>query len=328
MKIKIICLVFIFLFLLSGKNYVSGKMIFIDENIAWWCIEGKLINTVDGWKSQEIKKTSENRYMYVYDISFPECEKGWALGENFGMYRTFDGGNTWEPDETLKNRYITSFYFMDKNNGWILSLEDYVRTLLITDDGGVTWNEANIENYLQNADEITDLQFVDKNNGWLICKYEYDGLSGSFIYHTEDGGITWERQEKTFITLNSLCFLNENGGWAVGEQGTLLHTKDGGINWEKKNICEYGLFDVYFIDKDNGWAVGNNGVVYHTVNGSDWNSVDALPFRYTRAMSVYFKDLKTGWIENWSHGDYYITGTKDGGETWSDVTVLEYSDED
>jgi len=312
-----------FLFFLSGSNQVWGKMIFLDENTSWWCIDGKLMHTEDGWKTREIQKISDSGAR-VCNIFFSRYEKGLALDENFMLYRSCDGGKTWKPDENFKNRHITDFYFIDENNGWIASMEDYGPVMFITDDGGTTWKEANVENYLQNLTGITEFQFVDKNNGWLIGNYKHESSSGSFVYHTGDGGISWERQEKSFISLYSVYFIDKNNGWTAGEGGTVLYTEDGGINWEKQSICEYGLFDVYFTDENNGWTAGNNGTVYHTDNGIDWTSVDLLPFQYTQAFSVYFKDSKTGWIEYWSHGSYYITGTKDGGATWEDITELPY----
>ncbi len=40
------------------------------------------------------------------------------------------------------------------------------------------------------------------------------------------------RREMIFTTV---CFINANIGWAVGNAGTILNTTDGGISWTDTN---------------------------------------------------------------------------------------------
>ena len=49
--------------------------------------------------------------------------------------------------------------------------------------------------------------------------------------------------------------LNENVGWAVGENGIVLHTKDGGQRWSKQESgTEETLRSVRFADEKVGWG--------------------------------------------------------------------------
>jgi hypothetical protein len=41
----------------------------------------------------------------------------------------------------------------------------------------------------------------------------------------------WQNPKPQGNTLNSVDFVNENLGWAVGEYGTILKTTDGGMEW-------------------------------------------------------------------------------------------------
>jgi photosystem II stability/assembly factor-like uncharacterized protein/tetratricopeptide (TPR) repeat protein len=80
------------------------------------------------------------------------------------------------------------------------------------------------------------VQFVDAKEGWAV------GDEG-VIWHTIDGGKTWERQPSGVRgSLRSLHFLNPFTGWVAGREelpggagssGILLYTKDGGETWQR-----------------------------------------------------------------------------------------------
>src|SRR5262245_36578659 len=77
------------------------------------------------------------------------------------------------------------------------------------------------------------VQFVDDKEGWAC------GDDGT-IWHSIDGGKTWERQKTgTRASLRGLHFITPYTGWAVGRietpagsVGVLLKTTDGGLKWE------------------------------------------------------------------------------------------------
>ncbi len=96
--------------------------------------------------------------------------------------------------------------------------------------------------------------------------------------------------------LTTICFTDENEGWTVGTNGTILHTTDGGSIWETQNSGsdEY-LLSCFFINSNTGWAVGSNGIVIKTTNGG----VNWFP-QYSgisnSLSSVYFTDSNNGWV--------------------------------
>lgn len=58
------------------------------------------------------------------------------------------------------------------------------------------------------------------------------GAPGSLVFHTPDGGQTWDcLQTGQTLPIRALAFLDANRGWAVGALGTILATRDGGRNW-------------------------------------------------------------------------------------------------
>ncbi|QBF84579.1 hypothetical protein EXU30_19320 [Shewanella maritima] len=75
--------------------------------------------------------------------------------------------------------------------------------------------------------------------------------------------------------LTKVFFHNDNLGWAVGHDATIIHTKDGGKTWSlqmQSQEIEKPFLDVYFFDENHGIAVGAYGLFYRTGNGGElWN---------------------------------------------------------
>ena len=78
------------------------------------------------------------------------------------------------------------------------------------------------------------------------------------------------------VTLTRVFFLNDQLGWAVGHDATILQSHDGGLNWQVQQYLpslEKPLFDVYFKDAQQGIAVGAYGLVFRTIDGGiTWKS--------------------------------------------------------
>ncbi|KGJ92836.1 WD40/YVTN/BNR-like repeat-containing protein [Colwellia psychrerythraea] len=77
-------------------------------------------------------------------------------------------------------------------------------------------------------------------------------------------------------TLTSVYFLNDQLGWAVGHDATILHSSDGGLNWKIQQYLpalEKPLLDIYFKDAQQGVAVGSYGQVFRSEDGgATWHS--------------------------------------------------------
>lgn len=98
--------------------------------------------------------------------------------------------------------------------------------LLGSTDGGATW--TNSPYFPQSAASHFDFAALAMlgNHVWVA------GNPGSVVFHSADGGKTWQQQRTDCQTpISSLCFLDENRGWAAGALGTILHTRDGGSSW-------------------------------------------------------------------------------------------------
>ena len=104
--------------------------------------------------------------------------------------------------------------------------------------------------------------FLTQEEGWAV------GQLGK-IFHTTDGGKSWEEQpSRTNRLLTAADFVDRTHGWVVGEQGVILSSDDGGVTWQQQQSgVSYPLFDVTFVDREQGWAVGHWGTILFTNDG-------------------------------------------------------------
>lgn len=89
---------------------------------------------------------------------------------------------------------------------------------------------------------------------------------------SDDKGANWRQAESvpTRNTLTTVMFVNEQIGYAVGHEATILKTEDGGENWTlqyNERRGENPLFGIYFSSPTNGIAVGGFSVVLSTNDG-------------------------------------------------------------
>jgi photosystem II stability/assembly factor-like uncharacterized protein len=156
-------------------------------------------------------------------------------------------------------------------------------------------------------DDLLSVNFANNTEGWA------SGRWGS-IWHTSDGGKTWEQQESnTRFTLADIYFVDPNNGWAVGNQGTIVHTSDGGKTWEKQNSpVSFYHMGVFFVTPEKGWIASEETHILYTEDGGKTWTVQFKDVEF-RLKSISFSDEQHGWAV----GEYgYTYYTADGGKTW------------
>jgi hypothetical protein len=117
--------------------------------------------------------------------------------------------------------------------------------------------------------------------------------------------------------------VDQNTGYAVGENGIIMKTTNGGTNWLQQDvISSFHLYDVYFATGTTGWVIGEYLGVPHyaaifktTDGGINWNETS---LGIDESLSgIYFTDMTHGWAVGGSPssgGSIYYTS--DGGDNW------------
>lgn len=156
-------------------------------------------------------------------------------------------------------------------------------------------------------DELFSVSFVNEKEGWACGDW-------GVIWHTGDGGRTWESQESdTDSTLSAIFFLDAQHGWAVGNNGTIVHTADGGRNWTRQQSPVH-LFhrDVFFVTPSKGWIASEKTHILYTEDSGETWQIQFNDDVYNLT-SISFSDENHGWTA----GEYGFTyHTEDGGENW------------
>jgi len=305
---------------ITNKKLEDGY--FVDQETGWAVgNDGIIIHTADGGENWEIQNSPA--YDDLKSVFFIDQELGWTIANDI-LLKTQNGGSNWTVSMDSSEYNLNDIYFLDQNNGWITghSPNPGDGVILHTDDGGNNWEVQFETTIADSTDWLNALTFSDSLNGWAVGSllHSVGGPSGykeSTIYHTDNGGLTWARQEnECTANLSTVFFADNLNGWVAGirqgfEDNTdyILHTDNGGQNWEIQyeggigTENEFlGIKTIFFTDPMIGWAVAGGdsefiweyGAMLKTTDGGEtWNK------HYCPATaslcSIFFTDMNHGW---------------------------------
>lgn len=308
---------------------------FINEKTGWAVGKrGVITHTEDGGKTWVSQENITSTLNCVFSITDKEA---WAVGENGTVLHTLDGGIKWNSLTVGITRAVARVYFINSQTGWLLAGEAVYRTK----DGGKNWevsllqvnlpepgafggkSRANaIGNVLPNDWWEEDFVFLDDKNGWLV-------LGTWQIFHTTDGGKSWEAKEVGYRSygLSRISFIDAQHGCAGGT--SIICTEDGGETWQERLGIKPGEMErrdgfmilirgISLTTPSLGWVVGVEGEILKTEDGGkNW----AVKSR-SRNLSDYFWDSSIGWTRSYrDYGRHKIKGslvkTENSGLTWT-----------
>lgn len=279
---------------------------FIDENIGWVGCEYEdsiywTTNGGDDWTGSPI-----NNCLKINSLCFVDANIGWAVGINDDLtasliYKTTDGGLNWSLQFSDSTIFFDNICFTDSNIGWVSGEE-----LLKTTNGGDNW-------FVQ-SDSGGTVDFINSNTGWLVGRQNYN------IRKSTNGGEEWIYQSSSITNENlySIHFINNDIGWAVGDEGEILKTTNSGELWfSQESNTTIPLNSIYCINDQYGCIVGGSPndtsiIILHTADGgTNWIN-QSTPITEP-LYSVIFMDEDYGWAVG---EDGAIIKTTNGGELW------------
>ncbi len=178
-----------------------------------------------------------------------KCEEGYDQSSNY------DVSLFYMVDEVIPNAFTTI------NNTLIVcrllpgSETDIVCTTSRPEKGWGTMvaqeNDAAYsfkEKLYKDGANIYSIAFTDPNNGWAVGVMESYSVNSGVVFHTDNGGKTWDLQfmSGTTMKLNSVGFTDAYNGWANGIRTIgnstfeiTLVTTDAGETWEEQNLGHF-----------------------------------------------------------------------------------------
>jgi len=263
------------------------------------------------------------------------------------IWRTLDGGQTWEPSTPLSisggEAYFVpeNFYFVDPLQGWLLvhvgagMSHDY-SNLYATSDGGLTWQKL-IDPYGEGLQSLhnTGISFADSQFGW-VTKDNLAVMPGTFLEQTSDGGLTWENNFlptppdvdwfKEVIECETLSptFLQSKVALVLVNCHTfdehiynyIFRTMDRGETW-KSLLLSTPAQSLVFINNQIGWALGRD-LLKTTDGGISWVKIKAVNWDG----QFSFIDEDTGWAVARADNAIALVFTQDGGQTWQQLMPI------
>lgn len=222
-----------------------------------------------------------------------------------------DGRNVQEVySETGEKVFYDSMQFFNDTDGIAMGdPTDSCLSVIITNDGGTTWNKVSCNNLPETAEgeaafAASNTNLVIKGNKvWIVS-----GGKKSRVFYSDDKGKSWNVSDTPIVQgsemsgIFSADFYNEEIGFAVGgnyekpdeNSGNKIFTDDGGKSW--KRVGEDTGFGyascVQFIpgsDGDELVTAGPSGIYYSFDRGATWKKIHGAVNLHT----IKFADSKT-----------------------------------
>jgi len=325
---------------------------FINQDTGFACgYDGNIIKTTDGGYTWELKY--EKSGFTLHHIYFYTDEYGIAFGSSYYAV-TQDGGETWTKNTIGNNMHFTGFDAVNdtaavasgfdglvakstnrgidweqisdttprprfNNIGFFDALSGVAtssNTLMVTDDGGYTWNNRDIGTGF----EFSDVSLPSHTTGYVLSNSNYK------LAKTVNAGEDWTVLDlpalPDHLDYTRLQFVNELTGYVCGEDGYVYRTEDGGLSWQDKSLTTKPLLTgMFFINEDLGWLISEDGKVIKTVSGGNNYTFENLEYngKTYEPLEIYFVNEQTGYIAT---KESEIFKTEDSGDHWQAVSHL------
>jgi len=247
------------------------------------------------------------------------CGNLFSANDQRGVYRTADGGNSWERVLYLNDSTSAIDLVQHPENPQILyaAMWERIRRLTWrqsfgnssgiwkTVDGGNTWYE--LTSGLPTGSNVGRIGIdISRSNPNVLYAF-YDNQDFIGVYKTNNGGENWSA-----TNFSSLQGMNSNFGWYFGQirinpanenefflMGVDMNkSENGGESYE--NIAGYWNFDEIHVDHHAMWIdpvtetifEGNDGGLYISYDhGFEWTKINNLPITQFYSIEVDYGDV-------------------------------------
>jgi photosystem II stability/assembly factor-like uncharacterized protein len=192
-------------------------------------------------------------------VDMVDAHTAWAYAPGVA-YRTTDGGAHWIAsryhDADSGTTLTMAAMALDLDHAWLAEWQEgsALLTVYATADGGHTWFPSNVATTIGVG--RVDIDFVNATDGWLLVSGSPSvGLMPKAIYHTGNGGHTWDLvacgcAEKDVAAVpwlgggmytTGMAFRDGKDGWVTGtyhgvDSIPIYRTADGGKTWALQKL--------------------------------------------------------------------------------------------
>lgn len=274
-----------------------------------------LYKTTDGgntWSKMGFEKSERIANIIVNPTNSKEIYVAvlgalWSDSEERGVYKTIDGGETWEKILYVDASTGCADMTMDPGNPDVLyaSMWEFRRTgwsfnsggdksaLYKSTDAGKTWNKIH-NGFPEGKLGRLAIAVAPSNPDVLYTVIEAEEATKKGLYRSNDAGANWEQLNNDFgITVRPFYFSritvdpkNENVVVKGGLSGSI--SRDGGKTFKNLGNMHSDIHDVIFdINNSDIMYSGTDGGVYRSWNGgTTFEIVENLPLSQFYHISV------------------------------------------
>jgi len=325
----------------------------LDSDIGWAATEHSLFWTTDGGRSWGDVTPKTSRAEEIRSVFFLDASRGWALlvrgdkstgNATFDLATTASAGKTWSvgpariPDLDPERATLSgegTIDFVDSMHGWmnlgLVSGANFrLGTLLVTTDGGRTWNWAT-----KGPGVYGQIRFTTLKDGWIA-----GGPGNQELLTTHDGSTTWQKVQlpsnandlTRAIFEQTPIFVDENRGFLpvtfsnLGNTSTrlaLFATTDAGKTWKEDRslpIADHAFEVVPSTMAGPTWMIApsDRGLSLRVFEPGGVPATLGVSFAPTDSatLQLSFATKTRGWVLT-SRG---LFATTDGGASWENIT--------
>lgn len=188
--------------------------------------------------------------------------------------------------------------FADPNNGIALGSTDEGYVVLLSHDGGKTWNVA-----YEMRSVFKAISWENRLSGWVVGR-------GGLLLSTNDGGNSWHENSTGIIEdINKIAHGPHGSLFILANNGLLLTSTDLGRSWRQQRLDGgRDLLDIAVLPSGRIVLLGRNRMFVSDNDGTTWQKLSE-PIRETWSIIGFFDD-KCGLISGGA-----LARTLDGGKT-------------
>ncbi|UQD57625.1 hypothetical protein [Flavobacterium sp. K5-23] len=271
----------------------------------------------------------------------------WGDSTERGIYKTNDGGITWNKEFYLDAKTGCSDLIMDANNsnimyasfwefrrtGWSFSSGGSQSALYKTIDGGKTWNKIH-NGFPQGKLGRIAITIAPSNSNILYSVLETEKSDKNGLYRSEDAGASWKHLNSDFgLVVRPFYFSRivvdpKNPDIVVkgGLSGSI--SRDGGKTFKSLGYMHADIHDITFdINDSNRMYCGTDGGVYRSWDGgSTMEMVSNLPVSQFYHVSIDDKEPYNVYGGLQDNGSWYGLSKSPGGIEAKDWTRIGQGD--